>query len=90
MGSGTTVNPATADEDIVQCRVCEEQYHASHIGVNEEDFGEEWEGEMVCRGCLNDHDFLRYYQADLNDPEALVPEVCLIVSVISRSDSKLS
>ena len=50
----TEVNLAAADEDIVQCRVCEEQYHASHIGMNEEGFGEEWKGEMVCRGCLNE------------------------------------
>ncbi|GAU87747.1 hypothetical protein RvY_00552-2 [Ramazzottius varieornatus] len=83
VASGTAAN-AGADEDIVQCRICEEQYHASHIGVTEEDFGEEWAGEMVCRNCLNEHDFLRYYQADLNNPEAFIPEagqICTLAAL---------
>ncbi|OQV11650.1 putative E3 ubiquitin-protein ligase UBR7 [Hypsibius exemplaris] len=59
----------TEDEDIVQCRLCEEQFHASHLGVIEDDFGDDWDGELVCHNCLNKHPFLQLYQAECNSPE---------------------
>ncbi|XP_055354926.1 putative E3 ubiquitin-protein ligase UBR7 [Paramacrobiotus metropolitanus] len=55
-------NNALGDEhETVQCRMCEEQFHPPHVGVEPEEFGEEWDGELVCTACLNKHPFLQLY-----------------------------
>lgn len=56
-------NPeATNDEEMVQCIVCEDWYHATCLECefpSDEDYA-----EMICKSCMNSNQFLWNYQTD--------------------------
>lgn len=57
-----------SQDEMLQCIVCEDWYHTKHLGV--EELPNKFD-ELICGGCVEKLDFLRYYQSvnkqDLDD-----------------------
>jgi len=51
------------EDEMVQCTVCEDWLHMSHLAGNEafKNTGDEFD-EMICQNCMNDNSYLWFYQ----------------------------
>lgn len=55
-------NPDGKDEEMVQCVVCEDWFHSNCLGCSFPD--DEDYAEMICKNCMQNNNFLRYYQTE--------------------------
>jgi len=82
-------DPDVAEEDqteMIQCCVCEDWYHADHLGVAAAPSGELY-AEMVCPGCVGSQPVLQRY-GDLAVTVVSVEETNEAIDVTSSSEDK--
>lgn len=48
----------TVNDVMIQCIICEDWYHTRHLGV---EFPTASYAEMICEGCVRQHEFLLHY-----------------------------
>lgn len=73
---------ATEEEEMIQCVVCEDWLHENHLEAtvpNNDQYG-----EMVCKACMEDNDFLHDYSdivINIVDKEIIVSDPDLDISI---------
>lgn len=50
----------TINDVMIQCIICEDWYHTRHLGTEVPSASY---AEMICEGCVKEHEFLLYYDA---------------------------
>lgn len=54
--------PTTSNEEMIQCSICEDWFHSSHLPGSELfKNGEDDYADMICHQCMNNNDFLWNY-----------------------------
>lgn len=56
------VEEADDEDDMIQCTICEDWYHQSHLKGGDNFPHENDYDEMICQGCMGDNKFLWNYQ----------------------------
>lgn len=79
----------TVNDVMIQCIFCEDWYHTRHLGI---EIPSNSYAEMVCEGCIRQHDFLLHYDGlalKKVTPETVETTVEVNGSSASKDDSEV-
>lgn len=79
----------TINDVMIQCIICEDWYHTRHLGV---DVPSTSYAEMICEGCIRQHEFLLHYDGlavkkTLQENSNEVIEVADTTTATEKTDS---
>ena len=53
---------------MIQCIVCEDWFHGTHLNLSKETIESDDSGELICSGCAEKYSILHYYNSLINEP----------------------
>uniref|UniRef100_A0A182MNL4 Putative E3 ubiquitin-protein ligase UBR7 n=1 Tax=Anopheles culicifacies TaxID=139723 RepID=A0A182MNL4_9DIPT len=75
-----------AEDEMIQCIVCEDWYHMRHLDVDEPKSAKDY-AEMVCGGCMEAKPFLKNYVGKIEDTNKTVLDDTVQVDVTGLDES---